>query len=242
MSGVFYSYNAEAGAGNPSGEGANLKKFLLLSVFALFTAWVLVQSAGGKGPLVPVFRMAPEPGVLVKGSQGAALTVDVSFGDSDVRDWIAGLEAPYPLLFADPEWLGRSPEIVELLVEKNIPVGLLGAEGDRYKEDPKLLDAGIGAFESHFGRKPLYFRTADERFPDNLKKQLYELEINALGSTRRWEGGKIPKEKPGEILSVRHHREARTAVKEIERLRASREFLSIEDVLFGMEVKQKSIP
>ncbi|MET3574419.1 hypothetical protein ACFFIY_13095 [Bhargavaea ullalensis] len=219
-----------------------MKKFMLLSVFALFTAWVLVQSAGGKGPLVPVFRITAEPDVLVKGSQGAALTVDVSFGDSEIREWVAGLSEPYPLLFVDPDWLGRSPDIVELIVEKNIPVGLLGAEGERYEKDPKLLDEGIRSFESHFGRKPLYFRTADEQFPDELKKRLFEQEINALGSTRRWEGGKIPKEKSGEILSVPHHREHRISAEEIGRLQASRKFMTIEDVLFGMEVRQKSIP
>ncbi|SIT88036.1 polysaccharide deacetylase family protein [Edaphobacillus lindanitolerans] len=219
-----------------------MKKFMLLSLFVLFTAWVLVQSAGGKGPLVPVFRMTAEPQVLVQGSRGAALTVDVSFGDSEIREWVSGLSEPYPLLFIDPDWLARSPDIVKLLVEKNIPVGLLGAAGERYAKEPKLLDEGIEAFESYFGRKPLYFRTADERFPEKLTARLFELEINALGSTRRWEGGKIPKEKAGEILSVQHHRDVRTEVKEIERLRTSREFMTVEDVLFGVDVRQKSIP
>lgn len=218
-----------------------MKKLLLFTLFFLFTAFVLVRSSGG-GTLIPVFNIAQEPDVIVQGSQGAALTVDLSFGDSEVRAWLEELQAPYPLIFADPDWLERSPGLVELMIERNIPVALLGAEGERYKDELKLLDEQIAVYEDHFGRKPLYFRTADEAFPKALQQQLFKAEVNALGSTMRWDGGKLPKKREGLILSVQHHREERTDLKKVSELLSAHEFLAIEDVLFGVETKERKFP
>ncbi|KZE37253.1 hypothetical protein AV656_11835 [Bhargavaea cecembensis] len=218
-----------------------MKKLLLFTLFFLFTAFVLVRSSGG-GPLIPVFNITQEPDVIVQGSQGTALTVDLSFGDSEVKAWLEGLQAPYPLIFTDSAWMERSPELVKLMIDRNIPVGLLGTEGKRYEEEPKLLDEQIGVYEAHFGRKPLYFRTSDEEFPKALQKQLFEAEVNALGSTLRWDGGKLPKKREGLILSVQHHQEERTDLKKVSELLSSNEFLAIEDVLFGVETKERKFP
>ncbi|MGM9921544.1 MAG: hypothetical protein ACI33O_09875 [Bhargavaea sp.] len=218
-----------------------MKKLLLFGLFFLFTAFVLVRSSDG-GPLIPVFNITQEPDVIVQGSHGAALTVDLSFGDSEVKAWLEELQAPYPLIFADPAWLERSPDLVELMIDRNIPVALLGAEGKRYEDEPKLLDEQIAVFEDHFGRKPLYFRTTDEEFPKTLQKQLFEAEVNALGSTMRWDGGKLPKKREGLILSVQHHQEERTDLKKVSELLSANEFQAIEDVLFGVETKERKFP
>ncbi|SEJ45809.1 hypothetical protein SAMN04488127_1866 [Bhargavaea ginsengi] len=218
-----------------------MKKLLLFGLFFLFTAFVLVRSSGG-GPLIPVFNITQEPDVIVKGSHGTAVTVDLSFGDSEVKAWLEELQAPYPLIFADLAWLERSPELVKLMIDRNIPVGLLGAEGKLYEEEPKLLGEQIAIYEAHFSRKPLYFRTSDEEFPKTLQKQLFEAEVNALGSTMRWDGGKLPKKREGLILSIQHHQEKRTDLKKVSQLLSANEFLTIEDVLFGVETKEKKFP
>ncbi|WP_213421408.1 hypothetical protein [Bhargavaea massiliensis] len=218
-----------------------MKKLLLFTLFFLFTAFVLVRSSGG-GTLIPVFNITQEPDVIVQGSHGAAVTVDLSFGDSEVKAWLGELKAPYPLIFADPDWLERSPGLVELMIERNIPVALLGTEGERYENEPKLLDEQIAVYVEHFGRKPLYFRTTDEEFPKTLQKQLFEAEVNALGSTMRWDGGKLPKKREGLILSVQHHQEERIDLKKVSELLSANEFLAIEDVLFGVETKERKFP
>ena len=79
--------------------------------------------------LLSVFRVTEEPAVIVRGASGSALTVNISFGDVEVEQWIQEFSKPYPLLFVDMKWAERFPETVRLIKEKNIPVGLLGDEG-----------------------------------------------------------------------------------------------------------------
>ena len=79
-------------------------------------------------------------------------------------------------------------------------------------------------------------------FPYFLHSMLLEVEVNALGSSFKWKGGDIPPMTEGEIISVPHHRGNRVSLIELKRLFESREFQSVEDVLFGTTVKMKKIP
>ena len=138
------------------------------------------------GPSLTTFRMTENPEIIAKGTYGAVLTINLSFGDDEVQQWLENLQAPYPFIFADAEWLERSPKLVELIIHKKIPIGLLGKEGLVYDENPNLLEKEIKVYESYFKKKPLWFRTLDEEFPESLRKSLWNHEINALGSSIVW--------------------------------------------------------
>lgn len=192
--------------------------------------------------MLNVFKLTQEPDVVVRGTSGSALTVDISFGDTELETWIAEIEAPYPLLLVDTDWANRFPDSAELIRKKNIPVALLGKEGAVYEKDSSLFSKQLEEFTLLFKKKPLWFRTSDEVFPKQLQESLWKHEINALGSTLRWQGGKLPPHKKGEILTAALERKGKVMLKDIDRLRASREFRSVEDVLFATDVKTKKIP
>lgn len=187
--------------------------------------------------------MTEQPEVITKGTYGSAVTVNISFGKEDVIQWLESLQGPYPLIMADLDWLNRSPKAVEILIKKKIPVGLLGKDGMTYEENPSLLEKEIQGFEKVFGKKPLWFRTADEEFSDGLRNSLYQHEINALGSSVFWStSGQKPKLGKGDILSIPYHREEKISFKTIDDLRSSHDFHSVEDVIFGVSVKTKKYP
>ncbi len=218
-----------------------LKKLIVLIILSC-AAFLLFPPIPQHHPLTSVFRITEDPVAITHGSHGSALTVNISFGDAEVADWLQELKQPYPLLFIDVDWAKRFPNSVRIINEKNIPTGLLGHNGAAYEEDAKLLVNQLEQFESFFEMKPLWFRTADEVFPHFLHTILWEAEVNALGSSFVWEGGSIPPVMEGEIISVPHHRNARVQLQTLQKLMDSREFKSVEDVLFGTSVKMKKIP
>jgi len=192
--------------------------------------------------LTSVFRVTEEPAAITHGTYGSALTVNISFGDDEVLNWISELKKPYPTLFIDMDWAERFPETIRIMKDKNIPTALLGQDSLAYENDAKLLVQQIERYEMTFGGKPLWFRTQDETFSQFLHELLWESEINAMGSSFIWTGGEIPPETKGEIISIPHHREQRINLAEINRLYESRDFQSIEDVIFGIQGKLKKIP
>ena len=192
--------------------------------------------------LTNVFRITEEPVAITHGTYGSALTVNISFGDDEVLNWIKELKKPYPTLFIDMDWAGRFPETIRIIKDKNIPIALLGQDGSFYENDAKLLVNQLNEFENIFGEKPLWFRTKDEVFSNFLHELLWESEVNAIGSSYVWTGGEIPPEIKGEIISVPHHQKKRVNLAEIQKLFDSRDFQSIENVIFGVQGKTKKIP
>lgn len=192
--------------------------------------------------ITSVFRVTDNPVAIMRGTNGSALTVNISFGDDEIKEWVDKLEKPYPLLLIDNDWAKRFPETVELIQKKKIPTGLLGHEGEAYELDEKLLKNHVGQYEELFGEKPLWFRTFDEVFPHSLHTLLWEAEINALGSTFTWSGGEIPPVTEGEIISVSHHRKDRISLPKLKQLTDGRDFKTLDEVLFGPVGKMKKIP
>lgn len=219
-----------------------MKKKYSMIVFFFLGIFILFPPLPNQMSLVSVFRVTEDPAVILRGTSNSALTVNISFGDSEVVEWLHKLKSPYPLLFVDMEWASRFPETVELIKEKNIPVALLGHDGNSYEKNISLFIGQIERFEMLFGSKPLWFRTLDERFPYSLQTVLWDTEVNALGSSITWLGGEPPTFSEGEIISVPHHRTQRVNFAEMERLNDGRTFASVEDVLFGTTTKFKKIP
>lgn len=211
---------------------------LVVSVVVLF-----FPNMPGSDSLKTVFRLTDEPAeVIVRGMSGSALTINISFGDEEVEQLVSELKAPYPLLLLDMDWVERFPDIVELIEEKNIPIGLLGHAGDTYEQNTALLAEQLQLYEKHFGTKPLWFRTSDEVFPLSLRTALWDSEVNPIGSTVKWYEGEPPPVLEGEIISIPHYREKRISMAAFKKLNETREYKSLEGVLFNMSIKTKRIP
>lgn len=219
-----------------------IKKIVLLFILTFCGVLFIPQLFTPSSSVVTVFRLTEDPIVIVRGVQGSALTVDISFGDQEVDKLLDQLTPTPPLLFVDMDWVTRFPLLVEKIKERSFPVALLGAEGTLYEQDPEFIIQQVKAFEEVFDTKPLWFRTVDEQFPQLLLQQLRTLEINALGSTIHWKGGNLPVKKEGEIISVPHHRKERINLYDLERLSSNRTFQSVEDLLFQPHIKTKKAP
>lgn len=219
-----------------------MKKKLFPTLILLFILLLLLPSPFGQDTLLTVFRTTEKPAVIVRGMSGSTITVNISFGDEEVEQWIRELEPPYPLLFIDMEWATRFPNTITLLKEKNIPTGLLGHTGASYEHNLALFVEQVKAYETLFQKRPLWFRTKDEMFPQTLQAALWEMEVNALGSTTRWQGGDAPPILEGEIISISHHRDVRIDLTEIQQLSKERNMISIEEMLFTPVIEKKKIP
>ena len=219
-----------------------IKKLLFLFVLiAIFLAFI-PQLAKPTSSLKTVFRLTEQPAVIVKGTQGSTLTINISFGEKEVEELLEQLSQPYPLLFIDSDWASRFPHLTEQIKQRSLPVALLGTGGQQYESDPNLFNRQLQTFEELFNMRPLWFRTTDEDFPLVLLQELSKSEINALGSTVQWAGGTLPKASKGEIITVSYARNEQVASADIQRLIASRTFQSVEDLLFRSTVKTKKIP
>lgn len=218
-----------------------LKKFSFLILLGC-GAFLLFQVFLKPNPYIDVFRMTDEPAAIVRGSQGFTVTVNISFGDEEVSDWIDSLNAPFPLLLIDPDWAARFPETVQIIKKKKIPIGLLGLEGEVYKDHEGLLLKQMKQHINAFGEKPLWFRTRDEQFPPSLHALLWEEKVNALGSSLTWKGKNEPSLEDGEIISVAYHMKERIDLRKLDQLMADQNFTTIDEVLFGSIDKTKKIP
>ena len=193
--------------------------------------------------LLPVFKITEKPTIISKGTHGVTVTIDLTFGKEDIEGLIKSLETPYPHFFMSNDWIERSDSLIELMKEKNIPIGLLGQDGASYIENPTLFKKEIERFEGSIGRAPQWFRTRDYEFPVELQETAWKYEVNLLGSSKYWiEGETNPKLQQGEILSIPLHQDERIDIKQITQLLKSDSYLTIEQNIFGLKIKTKTLP
>lgn len=220
-----------------------MKRKLLLTVSVLFALSLILFIPNKFSSILPVFQLTEKPTVVSKGAYGKTITLDLTFGKEDMKHFIENLEAPYPHFFISNDWIQRSPALILLMKEKNIPISLLGQEGIRYIEDPELFKKEIDQFEKTIGEIPLWFRTKDYDFPIELQKVSWQYEVNLLGSSKYWRpGDPLPKLAKGEILSIPLHQDERMDMKQLNQLLQSDSFLSVEQNIFGLKTKSKALP
>lgn len=216
-----------------------LIKRILIAFIIVFIFFLFIQQ---KEPWTSVFRVTEQPDILMKGNQGMTLTVNLSFGREDVDEWITKLEKPYPLLFLDADWIERSPLIVKKIKDKKIPVGLLGKESKFYEKSPELIEDEIKRFQTAFGVAPLWYRTQDHTFPESLKKQVWDSQMNMVSASVIWKTGVAPSIQKGDIVSAALHQETRVVLKELKDFQKAHPFVSIEETLFGYTTQTKTSP
>ena len=216
-----------------------MKRRILITLISLFIFFLFIQQ---KEQWTSVFHVTDQPEILMKGTHGITLTVDLSFGREDIDEWITKLEKPYPLLFLDADWIERSPLIVKKIKEKKIPVGLLGKKSKQYEDSPDLLAREIERYQSAFGAIPLWYRTQDHSFPESLKKQVWDSQMNMVSASINWTTGSPPSIQKGDIISVALHQETRIVLKELNAFQKGHSFVSIEETLFGYKTQTKTSP
>ncbi|MBK3496550.1 hypothetical protein JFL43_17145 [Viridibacillus sp. YIM B01967] len=216
-----------------------MRKIIILSIFILCALLLFIPT---KEKLLEVFNVTDGPNIIAKGTHGQTLTIDVSFGDQELEQWLESLSAPYPLLLLDTDWINRSPTIIQLIQEKKIATGLLGKNSTYYESNLQALEEDIAVYEKHFGVKPLWFRTKDQLFPSDMRQVLWQEQINMLGSSKVWTNDKLPMLVKGDIITALMHKEERMSFKKIDELRAKYTFSSIEETIFGYDVKEKKFP
>lgn len=214
----------------------------MLLAIIIFSLAAFFISLPTKDTVVSIFRATEEPAAIIRGTNGSALTVNISFGDELIQDWLQKLQKPYPLLFISVEWAERFPEMIDLIQEKKIPTGLLGDEGKAYESDSHLLQKQLTIYKNVFNEIPMWFRTKDEVFPNALHLLLWDEKINAIGATFNWDGGEIPEMTEGEIIAISFHKGEMIDLADLQKLRDGRDFKTLEEVLFGPIGKAKKIP
>lgn len=179
--------------------------------------------------------------IVTKGQFGASLLVEVSYSHEGFDDWIDTLSKPYPLFLVDADWILRSPDTVERLIDKNIPVGLLGSTQKEYETDDRLLESQLTVYEKTFSQLPLWFATRDYLIDEKMQQALHGRGINLIAPTYSFTTRKT-KIADGDFISIPLHRDAKVSFEELQRYVTDHPFLSIEENLFGYEFQTKRMP
>ena len=212
-------------------------KTLVSLILCLFLVFIYFDE---KSSVLPVFQLTETPAIITKGQFGKSVIIELSYSHKGLEEWVTNLKEPYPLILADSDWLLRSPDLVKILREKNIRVGLLGSMSDEYV-DESLLKKQLAIYEKTFYKKPLWFATADYKVDNAMQTALHELGINIIAPTETFPivESKIPE---GSFVSIPLHREEKVSFDAINQFINEHIFVSIEQNIFGYEISTKRFP
>lgn len=191
--------------------------------------------------MFPVFQLTETPTIISKGQFGASLIVELSYSHEGLERWLTTLSKPYPLVLADADWLLRSPDIVKLLIEQNIPVGLLGAPNENYLNNDALLKQHLAVFQKSFQQLPLWFATRDYLIDETLQQTLYASGINLIAPTYSINSAQEKLAK-GDFISIPLHREETISFEELNQFIKAHSFIPIEQNLLGYNFSTKRYP
>lgn len=194
-----------------------------------------------RNTIFPAFHLTETPMIVTKGQFGVSLLVEVSYSHDGFEDWIASLPKPYPLFLVDADWILRSPDTVELLIERNIPVGLLGSTQEEYEADDELLEKQLTVYKKTFSQLPLWLATRDYLMTEAMQQTLHGHGINLIAPTYSFItlNTKIT---DGDFISIPLHRDSVVSFQELQQYVTSHPFLSIEENLFGYDIQTKRMP
>lgn len=191
--------------------------------------------------MFPVFQLTETPTIISKGQFGASLIVELSYSHEGLEQWLTTLKKPYPLVLADANWLLRSPDIVKLLIEQNIPVGLLGAPNENYLNNDALLKQQLAIFQKSFQQLPLWFATRDYLIDETLQQTLYASGINLIAPTYSINSAQ-EKLADGDFISIPLHREETVSFEKLNQFIKAHSFITIEQNLLGYTFSTKRYP
>ncbi|MEG0386196.1 MAG: hypothetical protein RR587_14215 [Solibacillus sp.] len=194
----------------------------------------------GKTSIIPTFQMTESPNVITKGQYGQTLIVELSYSHKGLAEWIETLSEPSILFLVNSEWIQRSPELVQLLKDKKLNVGLLGHSNVDYQE-PTLLKEQLTMFHKAFGQLPLWFATADYIVEPAMQEQLFAKKINIVAPTNSLSSLDMAIA-DGDFISVPLHREQSLSFEVIDQFINKHTLISIEENIFGYKISTKRYP
>lgn len=218
-----------------------IRKLLLTVVLA---ALVLIFAYPQRDSIISVFNMTEEPLVISKGNYGQSLIVELSFTHDGLPEWLQSLEQPYPLLMLDADWIKRSPKVIEIIKNRNIPTGLLGGKGKGKKSESYSIDAfnkDLAIYQKYFENKPLWFMTSDYEFDPALQQAVFKEEINLLSPTIILSNEKY-KKLNGALVTWKLNEHTNPKFDDVTKLIQKQKFVSIEENIFGYTIKSKKMP
>lgn len=185
--------------------------------------------------VISVFKISNEPIVISKGNYGESIIIELSFSHEGLEDWIQHLDKPYPLFMLEADWIERSPEIIRQLQKNNIPTGLYGKSEYSFKQE-------LSIYEKHFKSKPLWYMTSNYEYSEELKKAALRENVNLLSPTFIYSEKETPLKTKGAIIAIPLHESSTPNFSSISKFIDSREFISIEENIFGFTMKSKKLP
>lgn len=213
------------------------KLIFTLLLIIIFTLIIIPK----KETIISAFRLSNEPIVISKGNYGQSLIVEISFSHKGLNEWIGQLNKPYPLLMLDADWIERSPDTVNLIKKKNIPTGLYG-QSNKKEFSFDLFRKEIQIYEKHFNSKPLWYMTSNYEYPEELKQSAFKEKINLLSPTTIYSEDNTNLNTKGAIISMQIHETSNPNFKNMTNFVQSKQFISIEENIFGYTMKSNKLP
>ncbi|GLC89926.1 hypothetical protein [Lysinibacillus piscis] len=212
-------------------------------ILLLFFIPILVFSKPLYFTSIPVFNLTNKPAVLTKGHYGQSLIIEISFSNEWLKDWLQSVKEPYPLLLLDADWIARSPEHLEIIRERKLPVGLLGPQDT--VDDPtdfSIIQKNIDTYVEYMKEAPLWFATQNHHYSQDLQKNLFQQHINMLAPSRIWQGNHITKLQQGDFVFISLHQNNQMTPKALHTFLQEHQFISVEENIFGYKIQTKKSP
>lgn len=216
-----------------------MRKVLILLGFVLLCMSFYFSIKSDK---LPVFLMTDEPNVVSKGNYGLVFIAEVSFTHEGFEEWIASNSSRATLFLLHPDYMERSDKVIASLKKIGRATSLLGRPLEEY-EDINVLKRDIKIYEQHFGEKPLWFMTGDYLYNEEIKQYLFSQKINMLSPSKQLNIKQLPTSLPeGSIVSLPLHKQPAINFENVTTFLNQNQFVSIEESLFGYNLKSKRYP
>lgn len=156
-------------------NGKRIKKYILIVISALFTAWIVfVQNF----VQFPVFSTDKGPKAFYRGDQGVVLSFNIGWGDEKAEpiiDTLEKLNVKSAVFFLSGSWAERHPDLVERITKLDYEIGLLGYGYENYLDlnDEKIrrdLNKGAAAFRKLGIKEIKYVRSPTGHFDERFLK------------------------------------------------------------------------
>lgn len=212
-----------------------MRRSIILFFICLFFLFFITK----KPVELPVFLLNSTPTVIANGQFHNAFILAISFEHESLIEFIESNDKPITYLVT-VKLLNRSPNLSKTLHPASYQVGLLGETSEAYEQDTKLLQRELDNFEKIFHMKPMYFMTADSKYPKELLKQLATAEINAIAPTKL--NSFNTKLKEGQHVYIDINEGSTVSFSKMAHFLNSSTFTSIEETIFNSSISTSSAP
>lgn len=193
--------------------------------------------------MIQTFSINNNEAPITKGNTGFSLIFLLTFNNKNLLSFIESPKSENSTFLVDVSFIERNSEIIEVLRKKNRSVGLLGQNSSLYEEDSSLLKEELNIFLKHFDTLPLWFTTKDYLFTEPMLDELYSNGVNAIGPTiTLLDSTNINNLEKGSFIYIPIDSSNTYYKNEIDLLTSNRNYTSIEDNIFNIQIRSKDSP